>query len=406
MTGVNGIFELTEAQLEYCFKRSHKLQENGTRAKIIDEMKSALLAKSDIAPAYINLAAKKHDFDVGPSFQNLNKISLEQLEKIWYDPLIMNVLGYKQEIIAPHKALGESNDFENVHDDEEKTKISGEDAKKRKALEELKEQYRKQVEQIQELTVIIEDTKKRITTTESDLAKKAESLAASRDMTENSSRRGKATNSKIPSVSEQGEDESEFETSNKWWEAHGAGCAKTVDVLNLEQDEDHVQHVHIMPEDSDSCVHGLFIQNNSKLSYDSSHASFAFRPNTAPPGFRGGSEQEMHLPGQHDDLEIVSIDGNDYEDMQITIPYEEGSQDAFGGHYQSNISQVLRTFASSCLLLFSWKKSHLSPMHSVSVYRKPVKGMSRSPVCPSSALSLLQNPFRGTILQNSRNQCR
>ncbi len=405
MTGVNGIFELTEAQLECCFKRSHKLQENGTRAKIIDEMKSAMLAKSDIAPAYINLAAKKHDVDVGPSFQNLSKISLEQLQKIWYDPLIVNVLGYKQEIIAPHKALGESGDLENVHDDEEKQKNLREDAKKRKALEELKEQYRKQVEQIQELTIIIEDTKKRIATTESDLAKKAESLAASRDMTENSIRPGKPTNSKIPSVSERGEDESEFETSHhKWWEAQDAGWAKTVDVLNLEQDEDHVQHVHIMPEDSDSCVHGLFIQNNSKLSYDSSHASFAFRPNTAPPGF--GLKQEMHLPGQHDDLEIVSIDGNDYDDMQITTPYAEGSQDAFGGHCQSNISQVLRAFDSSCLLLFSWKKSHLSPMHSFSVYRKQVKRMLRGPVCPSSALSLLQNPFRGTILETSKNQCR
>ena len=173
--GENGIFELTEEQLEFCFTESKDLRKHIEHAKAIEQIMTALKQEIQLAPAYLKLAAQKHGICIGENLENLTKLSLENLQELIAEPHMALVISPVHDDNSRPSQADKHNrnqsplSAESPHAEEHEQ--SREDILVQEQLEELKEEYRKQEERILEASLVVQYSQKRLMTRSSTLGR-------------------------------------------------------------------------------------------------------------------------------------------------------------------------------------------------------------------------------------------
>ena len=243
----DGIFELEEPDLRAIHDQSELLQGLFEHVAIIESIKDFIQEVSELAPAYLQLAAQNYGIPIGDQFENLAKVPVGDLKQLLGDPHVMsimpsslagNVTAVEQHAISHDADLLEMeaelrNTDANAPKQDHREKL-------RKELEvelsDLREKHREQEQRALELNLIIEYTQERASTIESDVEqRRAETrllLAAKMKSARRGSMLTKAPGPSLPQVQElQSEvlcmsDVEEGSYEHKWWEDPDAGWAK------------------------------------------------------------------------------------------------------------------------------------------------------------------------------------
>ena len=317
----DGIFELDERDLQAILKQSELLQNLFEHVTIIESMKNFIQEVSELAPAYLQLAAQNFGIDIGDQFEHLTTVPVSDLKRLLADRHVRTILPASlpdSTRVPVFKQQARSLD-EGLLDLDEELGDTGADAQKhdrgkqlRKEMElelsELRDKHREQEQRGLELNLIIEYTQKRASTMASDIEQRREEsrLVLEADINVNvtmkaadrGSMLAQAPTPTLPQVMES-PDESEvlqiFDIEggceeHKRWEDHDDCTMGDFDLMQqdrpaISMDMDQVQNIYVLPEIFDgkhaSRAESLYSPQHSRPVASAMSVS-APRPETAP----------------------------------------------------------------------------------------------------------------------------
>lgn len=90
--GADGIFELGEDELKECLDTSQAFRDWRENYLLIEHVKTFLQDVTDLAPAYLRLAAKVNNIQIGEHFEYLTKMSITEIKTLLSDPRVMAIM--------------------------------------------------------------------------------------------------------------------------------------------------------------------------------------------------------------------------------------------------------------------------------------------------------------------------
>ena len=278
----------------------------------LEKIKVFMVEVHDLAQPYLKLAAAKHGIKIGGHFENLTKVTLEELHQLLADPHVRTILPsairaerFKeiQQERGEDCNAGDTASNEELWRAEMELRRQKEEVKIRQQLEDLKEQYKQQETHFEELNRVIEYTRERASAMEEDLEKKREQnrQQARQAAVKNAPKTVRRVASLASKSRHQSDTPQNVDVMYVWSEegdnsemegGHGEPSeGKELNSVTLgawfdsrdaakgQSDLDQVQPVHILPDNT-----GLAQRSR----YSASTGNATMRPNTAPVDISSG----------------------------------------------------------------------------------------------------------------------
>jgi hypothetical protein len=298
--------------LQQILHHSEVLKKLKMHCQALEEIRVFMVEVHGLAQPYLQLAAAKYRINIGEHFDNLTKVTPEELYQLLADPHVRTILPSAlraERFKEIQQERGEVCDEGGAASNEElwraemELQRQKEEVKIRQELVDLKEQYKQQETQLEELNRVIEYTRQRASTMEEDIEKKREQnrRQARQAAVKNAPKTVKRVASLTSKSRHQSDTLQNVDMMYVWSEEEdnpemGGGNGEATEGKELnpvtldawfdsrdaaegQPDLDQVQPVHILPDNT-----GLVQRSR----YSASTGKATMRPNTAPVDISSG----------------------------------------------------------------------------------------------------------------------